>query len=112
MHRTDRREGEKLEKVVTIRDRIEAVSIDGGEVKVIRFFLGMCRVRGPCQCTGTDRRHVTHVVAAFEALEVTLEHRKVREHVVSEENRLRTLHVGVARQDDVLVFLRSSEEGF
>ena len=112
MHRTDRCEGEKLEKVVTIRDRIEAVSIDGGEVKVIRFFLGMCRVRGPCQRTGADRRHVTHIVAVFETLEVTLEHRKVREHVMSEEDRLRALHVGVARQDDILIFLGSSEEGF
>ena len=31
---------------------------------------------------------------------------------MSEEDRLRALHVGVARQDDVLIFLGSSEEGF
>ena len=106
VHGADGCKGEELQEIVPVRHRIQAISIDRGEVKILRFFLRIGGVSGAGESACADRRHVAHLVAVFEAFEISFQHSGVSQHVVSKEYRLRALHVGVARQDHVLVFLR------
>ena len=110
MHGADGCEGQELQEVVSVRDGIQAVSIDGGEMEVLCFFERIGVIGCTRQSACSDRGHVAGFVAVFEAFEVSFEHGKVCKHVVREVDRLRTLHMGISRDDDVLVLDSGGEE--
>ncbi len=69
--------GQELQEVVSVRDGIQAVSIDGGEMEVLCFFERIGVIGCTRQSACSDRGHVAGFVAVFEAFEVSFEHGKV-----------------------------------
>ncbi len=95
----DEREIEhRLGHEVAIRDRIEAVVEHPGKAEVRSVSDGIDRERRAGERSGSQRRHVEARARREQPVDVTGERPAVGEKMMSEQHRLRTLQVGVARQ--------------
>ena len=106
MHHEDGGGGEEFHDVVAITDGIEAVRVDGVEVKLLRHELTVDGERRSRKRTRAERHDVRTLIDAQKARKVACEHGEVGEHMVREEDRLRTLQVRIARHDHVGIALR------
>ena len=81
-------------------------------MKFLRRLLRHGRISRPCQSAGAQRRDIRHFIAAGEPFKISLQHGTVSHHMMGEEHGLRSLHMGIAGQDDVLVFFRHPHQRF
>lgn len=73
-------------------------------MKFLCRFLRHGRISRPCQSAGAQRRGICHFIAAGEPFKISLQHGAVSHHMMGEEHGLRSLHMSIAGQDDILVF--------
>ena len=81
-------------------------------MKFLRRLLRHGRISRPCQSAGTQRRDICHFIAAGEPFKISLQHGTVSHHMMGEKHGLRSLHMGIAGQDDILVFFRYTYQRF
>ncbi len=110
MHHANRREREKFQDIIAIRDRIETVSVTFRKMQFLCRFQRLRRIRRPGQRCRAQRRDVRHVKTILQPPEIARKHRKIREHMMREKHRLRPLQMRVAGQNHVLIFLGNEKE--
>ena len=102
----ERRRGEEFDREVAVGHRVERVLAHAVEAELARHRLAVDRKAGAGQRRGAQRQAVDPLAAVGEALGVAAEHLEVRHQVVAEGHRLRDLHMGEARHQDVGVLRR------
>ena len=110
VHHEDGGGGEEFHDVVAVADGIEAVRVDGVEVKLLCHERAVDGERRARKRTRAERHDVGALVDAQEARKVAREHGEVSKHVVREEDGLRALQMRVARHDRVGIALRRLDE--
>ena len=102
--------GEEFHAVVAVRNRVKRILHDAFEPEKLSRVLTVDRIGGAGESGGAKRRTVHAVPKVKHAFVVALEHFDVGEHVVTEGDRLRDLHVGEARHHRVGLLLRHAHE--
>src|SRR5437660_6123932 len=108
MHADQRQIEEKLANKIAIAHGIETVLADLREAELARDQFAIEHDGRAGESAGAQRENVSSLRAGEDAAVVALERLDVREKIMAERNRLRSLQVRVTRHEHVLVLLRQT----
>ena len=110
MHGQAGQRGEMLNEKITIGDCIQTVAAHAREPQRARHILAVQRVWRTGQSAGAQRQDIGARVGVSQPTGVALQHLPIRQQVMPEQDRLRSLQVGVAGHDGCPVPLRRLDE--
>ena len=111
MHHADGGGGVEFQEEVPVGDGVHAVGTDGVEAELICNELAVEGVGDAGEGAAAKGKDGGGVPALLEAPLVSLEHVKIGEEVMGQQDGLGALEVGVAGHDDVCVLLGLLQEG-
>ena len=102
--------GHELQRKIAVRDRVEGVAADLGEVEELRYVLTVDGEGRSGQGACAERHDIRPPEAVLHPPLVALAHFHVCEHVMGKKDRLGGLQMGVPRHDNPEVLLRLEDQ--
>ena len=110
MHHQHRSEGQEIQNVIPVADRVHAVRVNRCKIQLLRHIKTVDGESGSGNGTGPQRHHIRVFPYPQQAAEVTLQHVEISQQMVGKGDGLRPLQMGIARHQGLVVFFCHCQE--